>query len=457
MSAITLLPYAKTCFLDRPRFKAIMWARGVRKTFTVTLEIVDECFAAESQGGRTMWLIVSRGERQSLEAMREVKRHCRAYSLVASDIEERDVWSEAEGRAFKVYEIHTPGGSRIIGLPANPDTIRGYTSNVYLDEFAMHPDSRELWQAIYPVLRGRLRMIVSSTPKGKGNKFYEIMTAQDQVWSRHVVDIYEAVRQGLPFDIEVERQALADPDGWAQEYELKWLDEATAWLSYELIQSAEHPEAGIPALYEQSRGICYVGMDIARRRDLTVIWVLERSGDVLWTREVVSLKNQSFAAQEAELARVMRYYRVGRLCMDQTGMGEVMVERAKQIYGDYVVEGCLFTGALKQDLATTGRQKFEDQLLRIPAEQAIRESHHAVRKIMTAAGNPRFDADRSEVGHADEFWAHMLAIHAADNPAMSYEYQGLGRTPAGMWGAAPAEITSEGWGTVSGGIDWGVL
>jgi len=54
--------------------------------------------------------------------------------------------------------------------------------------------------------------------------------------------------------------------------------------------------------------------------------------------------------------------------------------------------------------------------VRTPAERAIRESHHAVRKIMTVAGNPRFDADRSEVGHADEFWAHMLAIHGASNP-----------------------------------------
>ncbi len=39
----------------------------------------------------------------------------------------------------------------------------------------------------------------------------------------------------------------------------------------------------------------------------------------------------------------------------------------------------------------------------------------AVRKTTTVAGNPRFDAERSEAGHADEFWAHGLALHAAEN------------------------------------------
>jgi len=38
------------------------------------------------------------------------------------------------------------------------------------------------------------------------------------------------------------------------------------------------------------------------------------------------------------------------------------------------------------------------------------------------AGNPRFDADRSEVGHADHFWAHMLAIHAGSGQARVYDW-----------------------------------
>jgi phage FluMu gp28-like protein len=60
---------------------------------------------------------------------------------------------------------------------------------------------------------------------------------------------------------------------------------------------------------------------------------------------------------------------------------------------------------------------FEDKRVRIPVSRAIRDSHHAVRKTTTVAGNPRFDADRNEAGHADEFWAHMLALHAGGDSA----------------------------------------
>ena len=58
---------------------------------------------------------------------------------------------------------------------------------------------------------------------------------------------------------------------WAQEYELKWLDEASAWLSYELINACEDENAGRPELY--TGGPCYVGVDIGLRSDLYVVWV----------------------------------------------------------------------------------------------------------------------------------------------------------------------------------------
>lgn len=211
--------------------------------------------------------------------------------------------------------------------------------------------------------------------------------------------------------LEELRDAAGDEETWQQEYLCNPVDEATAWLTWDLIISAEHEDAGKPELYQS--GDCYVGMDIGRRRDLTVIWVSEMVGDVLTTREVIRMKNAKFAEQDAELDRVMNYYKVVRCCMDQGGMGEKPVEDAKERHGEYKVEGVLFTNTVKQELATVGKQKFEDRQLRTPADRAIRESHHAVRKTTTTAGNPRFDADRSELGHADEFWAHMLVIHAA--------------------------------------------
>ncbi len=50
-AAIQLYPYQQSWFLDRARFKIGMFARQTGKTFTTTLELVDDCFETEASGG----------------------------------------------------------------------------------------------------------------------------------------------------------------------------------------------------------------------------------------------------------------------------------------------------------------------------------------------------------------------------------------------------------------------
>lgn len=400
-----------------------MFSRQSGKTFTTTLEIVDDCFEAAVQNRRQRWVILSRGERQAREAMEEgIKRHAAAYQL-GFEAAEYD-WQGDEG-SHKALEVSLPQGSRITALPANPDTARGFSANVFLDEFAIHKDSKAIWGALFPVIsKNGLRLRVTSTPNGKGNKFYEIMTAADEVWSRHVVDIYQAVADGLPRDIDELRAGLADDDLWAQEYELKWLDEASAWLSYDLISSCEDERAGDPDLYQG--GVCFVGRDIGRRQDLHVIWVWEQIGDVLWERERIEQKRATFKEMDDAFDDVMVRYRVGRACIDQTGMGEKVVEDAQRRWGSRV-EGVLFTGPSKLVLATAGKERFEDRTVRIrEGDVALRSDLHKLRKVTSATGAPRFVAERDD-DHADRTWAAFLGIHAATNP-MEYGYRAAPRT-----------------------------
>jgi phage FluMu gp28-like protein len=208
------------------------------------------------------------------------------------------------------------------------------------------------------------------------------------------------------------RRALNDPDAWAQEFELKWLDEAAAWLSYELIDSAEDERAGFPDGY--SGGPCTVGVDIAARHDLFVIWVLEQVGDVHWTREIITRRRISFFEQDALLDSVFQRYRVTRCCMDKTGMGEKPVEDAQRRYGSTRVEGVLFTSPNKLTMATLGKQAFEAKKLRIPlADADLRADLHKLKKITGPTGTPRFVAESDGAGHADRAWACFLALNAA--------------------------------------------
>lgn len=456
-SAIRLYRYQRTWLTDRSRFKCGMMARQTGKTFTSTLEIVDDCLDAETEGRRARWVILSRGERQAREAMEAgVKRHLQAYQA-GFDALDYD-W---DGGSTRALEVALPGGSRITALPANPDTARGFSANVLLDEFAFHADSRKIWSALFPVISAPgLKLRVVSTPNGKGNKFYELMTDQSQgnPWSRHSVGIYQAVADGLPRDVDLLRRGLKDPDAWAQEYELKWLDEASAWLSYDLINSVEHDHAGDPARYEGGR--CFIGNDIAARNDLWVAWVWERVGDVLWTRELRTLRRASFRDQDAVLDELAARYNPARIAMDQTGMGEKPVEDAKRRYGELRVEGVQFTADAKQHLATVAKQAFEDRTVRIPlGDEAVRADLHSLRKVTTPLGHVRFDVEGGD-GHADRAWAAFLGLYAASVPAALIEFQSTGvrRVAHTMEGGQIAPHYADagrGFGVIRGGNDFG--
>ncbi len=419
-SAIELYQYQREWLADKARFKIGMFARQTGKTFTTALEIVDDVLEHEARGEKTRWVILSRGGRQAKEAMDAgVRRHLEAYQVAGAVYTESEVW--LDGVRETQYEITFPGGSKITAVPANPDTARGYSANVFLDEFAFHHDSRRIWTALFPVISAGFRIIITSTPNGKGNKFFELMTGTDPQWSRHITDIYKAVEQGLPRDIDQMRVALADEDAWSQEFKLEWLDEASAWLDYDLINSCEHELAGIPANY--SDGACYGGEDIAIRGDLWVGWVKEKLGDVLWTREIRVLRRASFQEQDRNRNELFAKYRMLRYCMDQTGMGEKPVEDAKRRHGSLRVEGVIFTLQTKLLLATCIKQSMQDRKERIPmGDEALRIDLHKIKKEPTATGAARFVADSDSAGHADRFWAGALATYAASSTPMVCDF-----------------------------------
>jgi len=413
-------PYQVRWIEDLSRFKVGMFARQTGKTFGTTYEIARDCQLAELEGRKARWVILSRGERQAKEAMDEgVKLHCKAMGSIIKASEYDYAGGDAKYRAM---EVEFPGGSKITALPANPDTARGFSANAFLDEFAFHADSRKIWSALFPVISKGWKLRVVSTPNGKGNKFYDLMTSESGIWYRQTTDIYQAVADGLDRNIDELREGCGDEDTWTQEFELQWLDEASAWLSYELINGCEHDRAGFPDQY--NGGPCFVGVDIAARNDLFVIYVLEAVGDVFWTREIIVRKRISFAEQDDLLADVFKRYRVIRCCMDQTGMGEKPVEDAQRKHGSSRVEGVLFTGPNKLTLATLGKEAFEDRKIRIPlGDQALRNDLHKLQRVTGPTGASRFMAESDSSGHADRTWACFLALNAASTGGLiEYAY-----------------------------------
>lgn len=438
------LPYQQAWLKDQSRFKVVEKSRRVGMTYVQAYEDVRD---AAREGGIDVWFS-SADESAAKEYIRYCEQWAKLYDIAARSLGEVVIDHKDD---VKALVIEFASGKRIHALSSNPKSFRSKGGKLVLDEFAFHKQPEEMWKAAIPIITWGFPVRVLSTYNGKGNRYYRIVSEARKAlegdgkskFKLHTITIEDAVAQGLVDKIYGHqasaeeraafladcREAAGDEETYLQEYMCVPVDEATAWLTWELITAAEHPDAGNPALY--AGGDCYVGMDIGRRRDLTVIWVLEKVGDVMWTREVIRMKSKSFAEQDAALDRVFNSYRVRRACIDQTGIGEKPVEDAQRRYGSTRVEGVIFSGTSKQHLATLVKQAYEDHKARTPEDRAVRESHHAVRKIMTVAGNPRFDADRSELGHADEFWAHALAMHAAENPVSPIEFQSLGQRRIG--------------------------
>lgn len=444
-----LLPYQQRWINDSSRWKIGMFARQTGKTFTTTLEVVRSVLKAEAGGGRERWVILSRGERQAKEAMDEgVRRHLQAIGCGFRSLDRSFVTKDT------ALDVAFPNGSRITALPANPETARGYSANVFLDEFAFHQDSDKIWESLFPVVsHGNKRLVITSTPNGSGNRFHTIMT-QGEGWSRHVVDIHQAIADGLNRNVDDLKSMLNDADSWAQEFELQWVDDASAWLSYDLIHSCVDRKAGDP--YDYDDKVCYLGVDIAVRNDLFVAVVLELVDDVYWVREVVEGHKISFRDQDAIVDRLVKRYRIARICVDQTGIGERTVEELQLKYGQKMVNGVMFTAPAKLDMAMRARKLFEQSRIRVPDRVDFINDLHKITKTVGPTGVVRLTAERDKNGHADRAWALFLAVESSNEfignaEDSSSRYRDLPfREPATPAGGPTSELRAQfdHWGCV---------
>jgi len=415
--AIPLYGFQQRWLADKIRFKVGLMCRQIGKSFIVALEVVDDAVQTGND-----WVLLSAGERQSKELMQKVNMHCRAYSIAASDIEE----SFFQDTQYTLLTIRLPNGARIMGLPANPDTARGFSANVVLDEFAFHKDSDAIWKALFPTVSRGYKLRIVSTPQGKGNRFHAIWTG-DNNFSKHCVDIYQAVADGVPHNIEELKDAIDDEDAWLQEYECKFIDEASTLLSYELIAACQDDTVPPEILYNDFNlnaftfvptGPVYQGVDIGRKKDLSVFCSNEQVGDIYWNRLSIVLAKVKYRLQQQLLASVIGKIKVTRTCIDATGIGSQLAEDTVDQFGSYAAEAVEFTNAVKADLAIRTLRIFQDRRIRIPMSRKWRDDLHSVRKSTTAAGNVRFDAERTKEGHADRFWAMALSLMASEEGIM---------------------------------------
>lgn len=443
------LPFQSRWIKDTSRIKLMEKSRQIGISWS-TAYGSDERTAAV--GARHDEWVSSRDDIQARLFIEDCKLWAGVMNMAARDLGEVVVDTE---KKLSAYVLEFASGRRIHSMSSNPDAQAGKRGSRILDEFALHRDQRKMWAIAYPGITWGGCMEIISTHRGSGSFFNSLVReirekGNPKRISLHTVTLQNALEQGflyklqqaLPDDAEQQgmdeatyfdfvKSGAADDESFDQEYMCIAANDDSKFIEYELITSCEY-SAGIEWEREVSdtfTGRLFCGVDIGRKKDLTVLWVLELLGDVLYTRKVIPMERMRKSAQEAIL--YPWFERCERTCIDATGLGIGWVDDAQDKFGERRVEGVTFTGQVKEALAYALKGAMEDRAIRIPDDKYIRADLRKVQKVTTAAGNIRFVAESTPDGHADRFWALALARHAAAEPGVVIDYQSTGPRGSG--------------------------
>ncbi|MBD3728750.1 MAG: hypothetical protein IE933_03510 [Sphingomonadales bacterium] len=414
-------------------------SRRIGLTWGVAAFAALKAASAMDAGGQNVWYM-GYDKDMTLEFIEVCAMWARAFGLAAGEIEEEEVL-EADEKGVKAFSIRFASGFRITALPSVPRALRGKQGIVIIDEAAFHKNVNEVLKSAMALLIWGGQVVVISTHDGVANPFNVLLD-----------EIRAGKRKGMPVKITFadameaglyERVALVaktkgtelpPKEQWEADIRASYGDDAAeeldcipakgsgSLISLEDIIAAEHDDCGIPELYQG--GLCYFGRDVARRRDGQIQLVLELIGDVLWERDGYREIGQSFAHQDAFFDRMFETRRIVQAMVDQTGMGEKVVEDAIRRHGASRVVGVLLTGPMRVDIALGLARRFQERKIRIWKDARTRADLMALKKIGSEESGGIRIVNDGDV-HADEFWAYGLASRACDLGGSLYEYRGV--------------------------------
>lgn len=354
-------------------------------------------------------------------------------------------------------ELEFENGARLVSTAS----ARGIpNSNFFLDEGAWKQNARQLYTASVPIISkgGRFRM--GSSTNGAGGLFWEIDTEAFKpypgfvrsatVWweiEAFCNDIRAAIKEapGISTDERVEK--FAKPrlkvifantviEDFQQEYEAVYVDETTAWITWEEIKAnssetldceistdrakIDHALQAINAVKAkinrgEIEGVLSVGVDIGRTRNTTEIFAVGESTTQTYPiRLMITLDNCEYDDQMTVLQKVMELP-VSKLLIDRNGIGSQLAENMEKAFPSKA-EGAQFTMESKKLWATGLKMHFQQRRVPLPMDKDLGYQIHSVKRLVTPSKNLVFDTERNEKHHADKFWALALAVAGASEP-----------------------------------------
>lgn len=333
------LPYQKRWIEDESRLKLMEKGRQIGLSLSTAYRCVEKCAAA---GNRNDIWVSSRDDLQAKLFVEDCKRFAdalsEAYRLVGAEIRDGKTNDAA-------YVLRFANGSEIHSLSSNADAQAGKRGTRVLDEFALHPDPRKLYGIAYPGITWGGNLEIISTHRGSDNFFNRLVEEARGKNPKHIslhrVTLQDALEQGFLYKLQKKlseagaeggildmdeadyfdfvRKGCADNETFQQEYMCNPADDNAAFLSYEVISKCQYRAGEEWRTNLSEKSDLFLGVDLARVHDLTVFWLAERLGGVLYTRDIQTLRDTPFSEQESVLHEYLSNPRVRRCCIDMSG------------------------------------------------------------------------------------------------------------------------------------------
>lgn len=435
---------------DSSRYRVILKGRQIGvsdgvialETVLVASGLVDELagFGVKAHN----CVVVSRRDSEAKDIIAKCKEWIRRLRLCES------LAPFLECTKFSASEIQfARSGYRVIAETQNPDAARGKTGHLYLDEYAFYQFQREIFRAAAAATESRpdLRITLVSTPNGQGDHFHEVWTDQQFYgdWSRHKVDVHDAVAEGMPVDVAAIRSKYT-ADQFAQEFECSFLGGEPRYFDAQLWA------ASVDAV-DRGSGRIILGIDTASVVDNTAVQVWDVRDGVLWMRDTYVLSRLPYDGGHGRLGQVdivlalAETLRPDLLVIDRTGEAsnawtrgagffELIAPRVgkrARLCGVRISRQWKDTWVQKLKVAMQTRavriahdrrdMVFSNRAINIPAHDllrivgegfeespfpVLRSDFLKVHRKWTSANQTTFDTSRDETGHGDAFWAAVL-------------------------------------------------
>ncbi|MCP4105482.1 MAG: hypothetical protein GY749_08090 [Desulfobacteraceae bacterium] len=411
-----LRKYQRDFVQDDSRFRCMLKARQVGLSWTEAFDMVKNGMLRKVDQN-----LISTSLGQAENTVRYCRQHLKAMGI------------EETGKGQKQEIVLPVGDVRIRTLPANQATSQGWPGDVVFDEMAWYRRSKEVWTAVVPsvtAVNGRITCLSTPYEAGPHNHFWSIATNdEDQfgLFSRHSIDIYSAIDQGLSINIEELRQ-LFDTDTFDRLYLLKFFSDEDSYFSLDELN--------------ECRGVCMglwvgndrrAGWDMAKKIDASEVVAVEKLAEQIFMRGSETWRRIKYNRQKTKLLHILNKWRIGHLHVDETGVGTGVKDFVKPHIPKHVRQHWhMFTQPFKAIIAQNLKKLVEDIRLVIPHDDRVLISQFLNIKRMATATGISYDIARNSTGHGDRFWALALACSGIE----------FGKSSGGILTAMPRKSKS---------------